>query len=726
MLFTSRPANNILRNMKLKFIAIAFLLHAGLSFGQKSLTLEEAVLGQYTTFYPETYRGVAWMTNEDAFTRIKKENKKESLVKVNAASGAETTLLTLDQLKTSHHDLTSLNSIPSITWKTANTFTFSYSNAYYEYDLGTNKAVNWATLDPSAENADVHDKTGNVAYTVDNNLYIKLADGKLIKVTNEYKGIVCGQSVHRNEFGINKGTFWSPDGNKLGFYWMDESMVNDYPLIDINQTPAVVKNIKYPMAGGTSHQVYLKVYDLASGNVAVCKPIQGFDGYRTAISWSNDSKTIYVGELNRDQNHLIFVGCNAETGIPGENIFEERSTKYVEPEQPAHMIPGGKDFLWFSERDGFNHIYRYTPSGKLMGQITKGNFDVEEILSITADGKLAFALARDESGLNTRLLKLDLNKNTFTEIATPKGMHNFSVSASGNYVLDNYSNLSTPRIIQTIDTKTGATKELLRAEDPFRGYTLGKAELHTVKASDGTTLNGRMIKPSFFDSTQSYPVLIYVYGGPHAQMITNSYLGGASLWMYHLAEAGYIVWTLDNRGSAHRGLKFEQATFRQLGTVEAEDQIAGYEYLSSKSYVQAGRIAVHGWSFGGFMTITLMSKYPEQFRVGVAGGPVIDWSLYEVMYTERYMDTPIDNKEGYVNSNLLNFAEQRNNKLLIIHGSIDDVVVPQHSLNYLKKCVSSNKQVDFFTYPMHPHNVRGKDRVHLMQKVLDYIQQNNY
>lgn len=712
--------------MKLKFIVVALLLCTQASFSQKTLTLEESVMGQYSTFYPETYRGVSWMIGQDAFTRIKKENKKESIEKVMAATGAESTLLTLEQLKVSHYDLSGLNSIPAIAWKTANTFTFSFNNAYYEFDATTNKATNWANLDPSAANADVHPQTGNIAYTIDNNLFIKLADGKLLKVTSEAKGIVCGQSVHRNEFGINKGTFWSPDGTKLGFYWMDESMVEDYPLVDVSKVPATVKNIKYPMAGGTSHEVYLKIYDLASGSEVVCKPLQGLDGYRTAVSWSNDSKTIYVGELNRDQNHLIFIGCDAATGLPGEPIFEERSEKYVEPEQPAHMIAGSRDFLWFSERDGYNHIYRYSANGKLVAQVTKGNFDVEEILSMTEDGKTAFAVARDESGMNSQLLKLDLGKNTFNSITTAKGMHNFSVSKSGNYVYDNYSNLTTPRVIQTIDTKTGTTKELLRAPDTFKGYSIGTAEFHTVKANDGTLLNGRMIKPSFFDSTQSYPVLIYVYGGPHAQMITNSYLGGASLWMYHLAEAGYIVWTLDNRGSAHRGLKFEQATFRQLGTVEAQDQMAGYEYLVGKRYVQAGRIAVHGWSFGGFMTVTLMSKYPELFKVGVAGGPVIDWSMYEVMYTERYMDTPLTNKEGYMTSNLLNFAEQRNNKLLLIHGSVDDVVVPQHSLLYLKKCVESNKQVDFFTYPMHPHNVRGKDRVHLMQKVLDYIQQNNY
>jgi dipeptidyl-peptidase-4 len=276
-----------------------------------------------------------------------------------------------------------------------------------------------------------------------------------------------------------------------------------------------------------------------------------------------------------------------------------------------------------------------------------------------------------------------------------------------------------------INFKGKIVKKLMESEDKLADYKIGTAEIGTIKAKDGTKLYTRLIKPHDFDPNKKYPVLVYVYGGPHAQLITNSWLDGASLWMYWMAEQGYLVYTVDNRGSAERGFEFESQIHRQLGTVEIEDQLAGVEYLKSLPYVDGDRLAVHGWSFGGFMTTSLMLRTPDVFQVGVAGGPVTDWKYYEIMYGERYMDRPEQNKEGYEQASLMTHAENLKGDLLLIHGTSDDVVVMQHNLALVQKFVELGIQMDFFPYPMHKHNVRGKDRVHLMRKVLNYVLENN-
>jgi dipeptidyl-peptidase 4 len=305
------------------------------------------------------------------------------------------------------------------------------------------------------------------------------------------------------------------------------------------------------------------------------------------------------------------------------------------------------------------------------------------------------------------------------------GTHSAKLSPNGNYIIDTYSSQVTPRKIWVINNKDGKVAQtLLTSKNPVADYALGEVTIFPIKADDGTDLYTRMITPPNFDKNKKYPVVVYVYGGPHLQLVTNSWLGGANLWMQLMAQKGYIVFTLDPRGTSGRGLEFEQETFRQLGTVEIADQLRGVEYLKSLPYVDADRMGIHGWSFGGFMTTSMMLKSPDTFKVGVAGGPVIDWNYYEIMYTERYMDSPEQNPEGYKNANLLNYVKNLKGKLLMIHGTVDDVVVWQHSLAFIKKAVDEGILLDYFVYPGHPHNVIGKDRVHLMRKVTQYLDDN--
>jgi dipeptidyl-peptidase-4 len=448
----------------------------------------------------------------------------------------------------------------------------------------------------------------------------------------------------------------------------------------------------------------------------------GEENYLTNVCWTPDEKYILLAEVARSQKQ-IWVQKYRANGTLEKTLFEESSDTWVEPEKPAHFpSKNSNDFVWVSERDGFDNLYYYSIEGELKSQLTKNKFMLKDI--VAAHHGEVFFTATGESPLNTLLYKVD-TKGKQQLLTKDEGMHEVNVNCTGQYFFDQYSahDLPNKALIKTVKGKD--VKVMAVAESPLSEYELSKAEIQTIKSKDGVDLYTRMIKPKDFDPSEKYPVLIYVYGGPHAQMITNSWLDGASLWMHWMANQGYIVFTLDNRGSGNRGVEFEHIIHRNLGVIEHEDQLEGVKHLSSFDFVDTNRIAVHGWSYGGFMTVSMMLKSPEIFKVGVAGGPVTDWKYYEAMYGERYMDTPEENKEGYEKVSLINQAQNLKGDLLLIHGTSDPVVVMQQNLALVKKFIALGIQVDFFPYPMHQHNVRGKDRVHLMRKVLDYIIDNN-
>jgi len=397
----------------------------------------------------------------------------------------------------------------------------------------------------------------------------------------------------------------------------------------------------------------------------------------------------------------------------------------VEPENDAVFIPNSTtEFLWMSEKDGFKNIYQYNTSGKFIKQLTNFKFIVKSILGFDTTGKHVIITATGENPTEMHTYKVHLKSGKATKLTSTNGTHRTQLK--GDYLIDTYSNLNTPGITSIINIKSGKENVLHTAKNPLEGYKLGTTELLTLKSSDGFDLHSRIIKPANFDPSKKYPVLVYLYGGTHAQLVTNTWLGGSRLWMqWFAAQEDYIVFTLDNRGSSNRGFAFESVIHRKAGEAGMEDQLKGVDYLKSLPYVDGNRIAVHGWSYGGFMTSSLMLRHPGVYTTGVAGGPVTDWKYYEIMYGERYMDNPTENPEGYANSRVGKYLENLKGKLLLIHGSIDPTVVPQHSMTLLQEAVKKEVQLDFFTYPMHEHNVRGKDRVHLMQKALDYVLEHN-
>lgn len=627
--------------------------------------------------------------------------------------------------------LREMKRIPNMKWTSRNTAWFNVfdgqNHLVCTFDL-KNKSINIeASLPKEAENISVCEATMHAAYTIGNDLYISKGRN-ITRLTENAEHVIAGQSVHRNEFAIDGGIFWSPDGSRIAYYSMDESMVGDYPLVDITTREAQVAPIKYPMAGMTSHIVKLHVYDIATRTDVIIKTGEPEEQYLTAITWNNDNKRIYVGLLNRGQNHLVFNEYYVKNGDFIRTIFEDTDEQYVEPQGPAYFVPGSDSkFVWMAQRDGFYHLYLYDISGGRVKskQLTKGDFVVTEFNGFDKKGENIYYTSTEVSPLQRHFYMMNLSKGYKTRITKKHGTHSVQPSADGRFFIDTYSSTEFPFNVDIIDQAAKYEgKRLFEAPDPLSDYAIGKTILDTIKAEDGQDLYTRMILPYNFDESKKYPVIVYVYGGPHAQMITDSWLAGGGLDLNFLATQGFIVFTLDNRGSAARGEAFEQVIHRQCGQKEMNDQMKGIDYLRQFSFVDTERIGSDGWSYGGFMSTSLKINHPEVFKVSVAGGPVLDWKYYEIMYGERYMDTPDENPEGYELTSLENKADKLEGKLLIIHCTTDPVVVWQHSLVFIENCIHAGKQLDYFVYPGHEHNVHGTDRAHLMTKIANYFKDN--
>jgi dipeptidyl-peptidase-4 len=688
----------------------------------KKITLEESVLQQNRLFRADRLAGFQWIPNTNKYTYYVENGTK--LMLANAIDNKSSLILNLDDLNKSLDS--KMNSFSSYKWKNENTLTISNGSKFYIYEVSTKSGKTIQETPASAENQTFDNANENLAFTENNNLFFFNKNKEKITVTNNSdKNIVSGQTISRSEFGISGGIFWSPKSTYLAFYQKDETNVADYPLLDITETPGKLENIKYPMIGQKSEKPRVGIYNVATSKTVFISPKDNPEDYVTNLSWSPDEKYILIAELNRGQNDMNLNVYDANSGAFVRTILNEKSDKWVEPEHAA-FFPNTKsnNFVWISEKDGFNNLYYYSIEGKLIKQLTANKFPVREIISSNNAGSEIYFKATGENGTNMLAYKVDL-KGKQTLITKDLGVHNCIPNFDGSYFFDEYSNHTTPSKSLLYDKKLKSTT-LLESKNKYDGYVMGTAEIKSIKSADGTTdLFTRLIKPSNFDPSKKYPVLVYVYGGPHAQMITNSYLDGANLWMYWMAEQGYLVFTVDNRGSDNRGVAFESVIHGRLGVNEMDDQIKGVDYLKSLPYVDGNRLAVHGWSFGGFMTTSLMLRKPDTFKVGVAGGPVTDWKYYEVMYGERYMDTPAENQKGFDEASTLNYVKNLKGKLLLIHGTNDDTVVMQQNFALVKKFIEAEKQVDFFPYPMHKHNVQGKDRVHLMKKVLDYVIENN-
>lgn len=548
---------------------------------------------------------------------------------------------------------------------------------------------------------------------------------------SEGEGIVYGESVSRNEFGISGGIFWSPDSTRIAFYRKDESRVTKFPLLNIKSRTGKLSEIRYPMAGMDSELISLGIYSLKDSST-VYAAVDDFSSerYLTNISWTPDSRHILIQVLNREQNQMHLNEYSAIDGSFERNILSESDSRYVEPLDPIHFLAGSpSQFIYRTDcRDGYRNLYLCSLDGSVE-RLTYTDADVEYVGN---DGHYVYYSSAEVSPIENHLFRVGLYRARKTgllsrygkveRLTQDEGWHKIYMAPDCSHYYDVYSSLDNPGTLEKVDCKSLAHEVLGQAPDPTKDYAWCEIDMGKVKSADGQYDNYyRLVKPLNFDPSKKYPVIVYVYGGPHSQMIKNSWLGELRRWQMYMAQRGYLVYCQDNRGTSNRGAEFEKCIHRHCGQAEMADQMEGIKMLKSLSYVDSTRIGIHGWSYGGFMTISLMTSFPGTFKVGVAGGPVIDWKWYEVMYGERYMDTPEQNPEGFEQTSLIPKAKDLSDRLLICQGMLDNTVVPEHSLSFVQQCVEDGVQLDYFPYPMSEHNVVGPWRVHLMDKVSEYF-----
>ena len=689
-------------------------------------TLEEYTLGSPKMLRRTSLRSLSWLGNDYIYidsTRL--------VIGTPSAQAKVTTLLTQDELLSILGEATKGKGAKffspfAVVGGSRELLSTTFGQKHHLVDPRAKKLVASYERDTKEEQAFLFSpRADHAAVVKGHNLFVLSPDGSSHQLTTDGSPtIVYGQTVHQNEFGINGGLFWSPDGGQLAFYRMDQSMIAPYPLVHIDARKATEEKLYYPMAGMPSHHVTLGVYDLASGKTVYIKTGEPKEKYLTNISWAPDGKTIYIAELNRDQNHMDLKAYDPKTGDYIKTLFSETNSKYIEPQWPMHFIPGrDREFVWQTRRDGYTHLYHYNVDGKLLGQITRGAWEVTDFLGFADGGKTLVYTSTQLSPIDRVVASVSLDGRK-TKLLTPQeGWHVARLSRDGKYLLDTYESLKNPTEQRLVSVSTGKQlAKLYQSKDPEAGFINPEITFGKIKAADGVTdLYYRLLKPTNFDPSKKYPTIVYVYNGPHAQLVQNRFHAGCLGWDLYMATQGYVVFTVDGRGSAHRGADFEQVIHRHLGKNEMADQMKGVDFLKSLPYVDANRIGVAGWSYGGFMTTNLMLTYPEVFKVGVAGGAVTDWARYEVMYGERYMDSPQDNPEGYKETNLSLRAKDLKGRLMLIHGTIDPTVVWQHTQLFVEACVKAGTYPDYMIYPEHRHNVMGVDRVHLNYTMARYF-----
>lgn len=724
---TSARTKEDLTTMKIKYLLgiVALIISVSMSAQDKLFTLEDLNFGgkNYANLRPQNM-WLTWWGEKLIQTDV------EECYTIDTRTGKKSLLFTLEDINkmAGSNDESYVRHLMNARFPYPDKPIVALGNrkAFILLDFETKNIV-WQDSISGQEANDWNSVSRATAYVEDNQLYVVDGEGKKHQLSADgSRDIVYGQSVHRNEFGIRKGTFWSPKGNRLAFYRMDQSMVTDYPQVDIFPRSASYEPDKYPMAGMTSHKVTVGVYDVKADKTIYLQAGDPTDRYFTNIAWSPDEKTIYMFELNRKQNDCRLVSYDAESGEKIAELYHETSDKYVEPQNPIQFLPWDETkFIMQSQKDGYNHLYLFDVSGKELKQITSGKWVVLNVVGFNTKTKSILILSNETHPMNSNLYTVNIKNGKRRLLGKGIGVaQSAQPSTSGQMVALKLSSYNHPRFIDIINTNgMGKVTELLDAEDPWKEYQQPIYESGSIKAADGTTdLYFRMVKPHNFDPNKKYPTVVYVYGGPHAHNVDASWHYASRSWETYMAQKGYIVFILDNRGSENRGRDFEQATFHQLGQIEMQDQMTGVEYLKKQPYVDMNRLGVHGWSFGGFMTISLMTNYPDIFKVGVAGGPVIDWKWYEVMYGERYMGTPQGNPDGYAKTSLIDKAKNLKGKLQIITGYNDNTVVPQHCLSFLDACIKAGTQPDFFAYPGEEHNMRGHASVHLHERITQYFE----
>jgi dipeptidyl aminopeptidase/acylaminoacyl peptidase len=605
--------------------------------------------------------------------------------------------------------------------------------ALHDWDLDADRSARRLTLLPGTSARNPDDTA--VAAVVDDDLVVREASDVTRRLTFDGRAedIVYGGAAHRAEFGIHDGLWWDPTGRFLAFSREDMRPIAAFPYADLRTLPARPRHGRYPMAGQTHSKVTIGVFDRRTARLVYLEHDPDADLYWTNVTFTPDGGQVLVALVDRAQSNMELVAFDAASGARLRTLLTESDPEWVEPEHGPIFLPDGSGFLWFSSRDGHRHLWRHAPDGRLLWKETEGRFDIREFRGFAADGAHAWVVASGPDPRQQHLYEVRLGRPEPPMLLTadprPKmrsltgygpGWHEVQVADDGS-VLDVWSSMFRPGYVMVLPR--GGTRTMLeQVEDPLAPYLVGNQQMFELETADGARLYGHVMLPPNPDPLRKHPVLLYVYGGPKAQLVQDRWQGGASAWLQYMASQGYVVVRVDGRGTPNRGIEFEQEVHRHLGEIEVIDQLAGLDWVGRNvACADLRRVGVHGWSYGGYMTLRLMLLAPEQFVCGVSGAPVTDWRRYETGYGERYMDTPAENADGYEASSVLPLVGRLKGRLLLVHGTDDRTVMWSHATALLERAVDEGVLVDFMAYPMQQHGLRGKARGHFLRLMTRYF-----
>lgn len=698
---------------------------------KKTVSLEDVF--KNNTFSQKSVYGINWMKDGQYYSSLNRGLSGPIVVKINVATGEEAGVL-IDGGKLginfSSYSFNPDETKALIASDVESIYRRSSKAVFHVVDLKTGTAqklmdgekIMYATLSPD------NDK---VAFVKDNNLFVvELATNQVTQITTDGKWnhIINGAAdwVYEEEFSMSKAFDWSRDGKKIAFIRFDETDVPEFNMQTWGKLYPEDYRFKYPKAGEKNSEVSIHVYDLSTKQTVKVDTGEEKDIYLPRIYWTNDNNTLAFIRLNRLQNQLDLFYANAQTGA-SRLILQEKSKTYVDLDynDDLRFLEGNKGFIRTSEQDGFKHIYHHDNEGKLIRQITSGNWEVTNLVGVDEKNRKIYFISTEASPLERNLYVINLDGKNKKILTPEKGMTSVNMSKDFKYFIANHTSANSPLRV-TLNEASGKLVKVLEENSELRsrlaGYRISPKEFFTFKTVDGTSLNAYMIKPPHFEEDKKYPVLMYVYGGPGSQNVTNSWGGTRDLWHHHLAAEGYIVVCVDNRGTGARGRDFKHITYANLGKYETEDQIAGAKYLGTLPYVDASRIGIWGWSYGGYMSSLALMIGNDVFKSAIAVAPVTTWRYYDTIYTERYLQTPQLNAAGYDDYSPITHVNQLKGNYLLIHGTGDDNVHFQNAVDLVDALIKADKQFETMYYPNRNHGIYGGNTTwHLYSLMTDFI-----
>ena len=698
---------------------------------KKDVTLEN--IWKTYDFYPKSVSGFNSMQDGNYYSKLDDNDEYSQINKYSFRTGQKIrTLIDSKNLEININNYTFSNDEKKLLFATETEKIYRYSSKsiYYIYNVKTKELeqlsedkVMYADFSPSGD---------KIAYVNSNNLFVKdLYNGKTIQITTdgELNQIINGATdwVYEEEFGLVQAFFWSPDGQKIAYYKFDESEVKEFSMDMFNNELYPSQYVfKYPKAGEDNSKLSIHIYNIEDEKTSTVSMNKSYE-YIPRMNWTKDNNLLYILGMNRHQNELDFILYNT-TNSEYEILFTEKDKYYIDIHDNTTFTDDGQNLIWTSEKSGFNHIYLVDLKNGQSQQVTSGNWEVTKYHGMNNDTKRIFYTSNEEGTINRSLYSINIDGSNKTKLSKNIGTHSSTFSNGMKYYSNTYSTANTPPYI-SLHNHTG--QEIRVLEDnadlstKMKEYDLTKKEFFSFTTSEDVKLNGWMIKPSDFDSNKQYPVFMFLYGGPGSQQVLNSWGWFNYFWYQHLAQKGYIVACIDNRGTGGRGAEFKKMTYQQLGKYETIDQIEANRYLASLDYVDGSRIGIQGWSYGGYMSSLAITKGADVFKMAIAVAPVTNWRYYDNIYTERYMRTPQENASGYDDNSPINHVDSLKGNYLLIHGTADDNVHVQNTYEMVSALVKANKQFDLFIYPDKNHGIYGGNtRLHLYRKMTNFIEDN--